>query len=499
MKKYIVERLFRSLISILLVTTLTYVIVFTLVPSNLIFRQDPNYNKMVTTPDKKDNYRNSVFERMGYISYYNSKELETKAEKIDSSVTVEPTKKNETIYKKYIASLGRGWQLKQFKESKRFYATRQIPIYERVWNFFTRLVVIDHPWKIKDSKNPNLERYVRPEMDPAVGPALVGSGTKHKYLIYFNGQFPFVHQNIVKFDLGTSYPTYANIPVIQVITQGQGRSLSKEVKFPTGVTKSSPIDIYSRTYKSPRLMDARDRANFGKDDAYSATRNNHAEPSMISNSFKIGIAGVLLSYLFGLPIGMLMSYYKDGLFDRFSTATTTFMLALPSIALVYIIRFIGSSVGLPDTFPLLGAGDPRSYVLPALILGILGTPGTVVWFRRYLVDLQGSDFVRFARAKGLTEAEISKHHLFKQAMVPIVNGIPQAIVSTIAGATLTETVFAFPGMGKMLIDAIKVANNSMVVGLVFIFAVLSIIALLVGDLLMTILDPRIKLSSKGGK
>ncbi len=84
-------------------------------------------------------------------------------------------------------------------------------------------------------------------------------------------------------------------------------------------------------------------------------------------------------------------------------------------------------------------------------------------------------------------------------MVPIVNGIPQAIVATIAGATLTETVFAFPGMGKMLIDAIKAANNSMVVGLVFIFAVLSILALLAGDILMTILDPRIKLSSKGGK
>lgn len=83
--------------------------------------------------------------------------------------------------------------------------------------------------------------------------------------------------------------------------------------------------------------------------------------------------------------------------------------------------------------------------------------------------------------------------------MPIVNGIPQAIVGTIAGATLTETVFAFPGMGKMLIDSIKAANNSMVVGLVFIFAVLSILALLVGDILMTILDPRIKLSGKGGK
>ncbi|MCG4470960.1 ABC transporter permease subunit, partial [Lawsonibacter sp. DFI.6.74] len=81
----------------------------------------------------------------------------------------------------------------------------------------------------------------------------------------------------------------------------------------------------------------------------------------------------------------------------------------PSIALIYIVRFLGSKIGLPDTFPLLGASDPRSYVLPALILGILGTPGTVVWFRRYIVDLQGSDFVRFARAKGLTEAEISKN------------------------------------------------------------------------------------------
>ncbi|MGT2935324.1 ABC transporter permease [Streptococcus castoreus] len=499
MKKYIFERILRSLISILLVTTLTYAIVFTLVPTSLIFKQDPNYNKMVTTPDKKTNYQNTIFNNMGYISYYNTKELQAKASKIDSSVTTAPTKANEKIYKKYINSIGNGWKLGRFTESKEFYAVRHIPIYERVWNFFSGLVVIDHPWKIKDPKNPNLERYIRPEIDPSVGPALVGSGTRHKYLVYFNKQFPFVHQNVITFNLGISYPTYANIPVVQVITQGQGKTLQKEVTFPTGKTKLSAIDIYSRTYRSPSTLDSRDIANFGKGDAYTKTQNNYVEPSMIGNSFKIGIIGVLLSYLFGLPIGMLMAYYKNGWFDRFSTAATTFMLALPSIALIYIVRFVGSKLGFPDTFPLLGADDARSYVLPALILGILGTPGTVVWFRRYIVDLQGSDFVRFARAKGLSEMEISQNHLFKQAMVPVVNGIPQSIVGTIAGATLTETVFAFPGMGKMLIDSIKSANNSMVVGLVFIFAVLSILGLLVGDILMTMLDPRIKLSSKGGK
>ncbi|EHJ56436.1 ABC transporter, permease protein [Streptococcus urinalis 2285-97] len=436
---------------------------------------------------------------MGYIEFYDSKELQQEASKQFKNVTTNPSASNKKYYQAFVAKLGSGWRLKQYKESKAYYAFRKIPIHERVWHFFRGLIVLDHPWKIKDPENPNLKRYITLENDKAVGPALVGSGTKHRYLIYFTKHFPFVHQNFITMNLGISYPTYANIPVTQVISQGQGRTQTREVTFPTGITKLSSIDIYSRTYKNPKNMDSRDKLNFGANDAYTATLNHYAEPSMISNSFKIGIIGVILSYLLGLPIGMLMAHFKDGIFDRGMTALTTFMLALPSIALIYIIRFMGSLVGLPDTFPLLGSGDPKSYVLPTIILGILGTPGTVIWFRRFLVDLQGSDFVRFARAKGLSEAEISKKHLFKQAMVPIVNGIPQAIVATIAGATLTETVFAFPGMGKMLIDSIKAANNTMVVGLVFIFSVLSILGLLCGDILMTILDPRIKLSNKGGK
>ena len=116
-----------------------------------------------------------------------------------------------------------------------------------------------------------------------------------------------------------------------------------------------------------------------------------------------------------------------------------------------------------------------------------------------MIDLQSQDFVRFARAKGLSEKEISNKHIFKNAMVPLVSGIPGAVIGVIQGATLTETVFAFPGMGKMLIDSVKASNNSMVVGLVFIFTGLSVFALLLGDILMTMLDPRIKLTTKGGK
>ena len=194
-----------------------------------------------------------------------------------------------------------------------------------------------------------------------------------------------------------------------------------------------------------------------------------------------------------------MARFKNTLFDSISTGALTFLMSLPTIALVYIIRLIGSAIGLPDSFPILGAGDWRSYVLPAVILGLLSAPWTAVWIRRYMIDLQSQDFVRFARAKGLSEKEISNKHIFKNAMVPLVSSIPNSVIGVITGATLTETVFAFPGMGKMLIDSVKASNNSMVVGLVFIFTCLSIFALLLGDILMTVLDPRIKLTSKGGK
>ena len=286
--------------------------------------------------------------------------------------------------------------------------------------------------------------------------------------------------------------------MLQVITQGQGQTKSSEVQFPTG-KKTSSVNIYSRTYKTPSKADSQDIAKYGEGDAYTATQSNYQNPSMIVSSAIIGLIGVAISYLIAVPLGSYMARLKNTWFDSISTGGLTFMMSLPTIALVYIVRLAGSTVGLPDSFPILGASDWRSYVLPAVILGLLSAPWTAVWIRRYMIDLQSQDFVRFARAKGLSEKEISNKHIFKNAMVPLVSSIPASIVGVIAGATLTETVFAFPGMGKMLIDSVKASNNSMVVGLVFIFTCLSIFALLLGDILMTVLDPRIKLTSKGGK
>ena len=98
-------RILRSLVSIFLVTTLIYTIIYTMVPRKLIFKQDTNYNKIATTADKRDNYENTVFERMGYIEYYDTKELQEKASSIDSSVTVDANDTNKAIESQTVSLL----------------------------------------------------------------------------------------------------------------------------------------------------------------------------------------------------------------------------------------------------------------------------------------------------------------------------------------------------------------------------------------------------------
>ena len=85
------------------------------------------------------------------------------------------------------------------------------------------MIQIDHPWKVKDASNPNLKHSLRIENDELVGWALVGSGTQYKYQIYFNGQFPYIHQNIVHLNLGTSYPTFAGQAVTSILQEDKGK------------------------------------------------------------------------------------------------------------------------------------------------------------------------------------------------------------------------------------------------------------------------------------
>ncbi|HJE15904.1 MAG TPA: ABC transporter permease, partial [Lapidilactobacillus dextrinicus] len=257
---------------------------------------------------------------------------------------------------------------------------------------------------------------------------------------------------------------------------------------------NSSDNIYSRQYQPAAKQDDMARERYG--DYYTKTSQNYADPSMIGTSFKSGMIALLITYIISIPMAILMARFKGRLFDKVGTGIVTVLISVPSLAFIYAFRYVGSSLfGFPDSFPTLGAENINSWVLPTFILGFLSVSSMVIWFRRYMIDQQSSDYVKFAKAKGLDDGEIYRKHIFKNASIPIVQGIPGQIIGLITGATMTETIFAMPGMGKMLPDSIIAHNNPLVISLVFIFTTIAVFSVLLGDILMTLVDPRIKLET----
>ena len=136
------------------------------------------------------------------------------------------------------------------------------------------------------------------------------------------------------------------------------------------------------------------------------------------------------------------------------------------------------------------------YVTPFVASLAASVAGTMKWMRRYMVDQMNSDYVKFARAEGLSEFEIFAKHIFKNAAIPITHGIPNTIIMALTGSIMMERLFAIPGVGGLLVQAIQAYDNSVILGVAFFYGFLSIIGSILGDITMSIMDPRISYSSK---
>lgn len=500
MKKYVLERLLRSLVSIFLVTTIAYVLIFSLVPRKNIFIDDPLISKLKGKPDDLLDYQNLQYDKSGYIEYKRIQDIcsTTEGSEDYNLCMSENTNVDNKVVQEFINNNKGNWQVNTMPESGRVYLTREIGNFERVAKFYKNLFVIDHPWKIQDESNPDLARGIGMSFASNQGlAALTCSGCENKSLLYIDGSFPFIHQNVVKLDLGLSYPQYERIPVTKVMTNKQGSPVVSPVEFETGVKSNSPLNLKKCTYKTTDSMDKMDNERFL--DNYANCEQVLEAPSMMNISLMTGTIAVLFAYAVGVPLGVGMARKKGLLPDKIGMAAITIMISVPSLAFIYFFRFFGNKLfGLPVLFPVLGATNIKSYILPTVILGMLSISGLMIWVRRYMIDQQSADYVKFAKAKGLSNKEISQRHIFRNAIIPITNGIPISIIGAIQGATITETVFAMSGMGKLLPEAIKGHNNAMVIGLLLIFTTLSVFAVFLGDIILTKVDPRISLDTKGG-
>ena len=184
---------------------------------------------------------------------------------------------------------------------------------------------------------------------------------------------------------------------------------------------------------------------------------------------------------------------------KYATAVVIIVIvqAVPAAAYHILIQFAGSqgALHLPMLFK---QGDLRSYILPIFSLAIGNIAYYAMWLRRYMVDESNKDYIRLARAKGLPSGAISRRHMFRNAMVPLIQYIPNSILFTLMGSLYVESLYSIPGMGGLLVTVIKRQEKSMVVALVLIYAAISILGLLFGDILMAILDPRISFTKKEG-
>ena len=215
-------------------------------------------------------------------------------------------------------------------------------------------------------------------------------------------------------------------------------------------------------------------------------------------SLELGITALAIALALGLPLGILMARSTRTRFrigDKLGTVFIVIIQAVPAAVYHILIQFAGSQTFLK--LPMLfEAGNLTSCILPVFSLSIGNIAYYAMWLRRYMVDEANKDYIRLARAKGVPEGRISRGHVFRNAMVPLIQYIPNSILFTLMGSLYVESLYSIPGMGGLLVSVIKRQDNNMVLALVVIYSVISILGLLFGDLLMALLDPRITLSRK---
>jgi oligopeptide transport system permease protein len=355
---------------------------------------------------------------------------------------------------------------------------------------------------VNDVQDPALtERYIRAEHDPYSGLfAVVGSGTTHKYQLYFDGRFPFIHQNWIHLNLGTSFTKFRGQEITDVINRPTGDQVKVQTQYPaklgTDEYINSAIDFHTLTYNSsPRTKT--EMKQFP--DQYTAYSYRIDGLSMLENSFVIGLIATAIAYLFGLPLGIAMARHKDGLGDKIGNGYIIFSIAVPGLARIFLFAAIGTTLfGLPYKFANAEA-KILAYILPTLSLALPSIGNLMKWMRRYMIDQMNSDYVKFARAEGMSEKEIYRKHISPNAMIYLVHGIPGNILGCLTGAIITERVYSVPGVGGLLTNAINGYDNGIIVACTVFYTTLSIISLILGDLLLAKYDPRISLSSsKGG-
>lgn len=227
-------------------------------------------------------------------------------------------------------------------------------------------------------------------------------------------------------------------------------------------------------------------------------------------SLGLGAASLILTYLVGVPVGVVQAVRRGRAADHILTIATTTVYAAPSfwiaLALVAVFTYGASAWGLPLwlRLPAFGLHAPgvelhgwiaaadlaRHSILPVGILGGIGAAGIARFARSSVADVLAADFVRTARAKGATPARVYFRHVLATVLPALIVLFALSLPGLVAGSIFIESVFAWPGMGKLMVNAITARDYPVIMGAAAVYAALVILANLAGDVALPLVDPR---------
>jgi oligopeptide transport system permease protein len=212
-------------------------------------------------------------------------------------------------------------------------------------------------------------------------------------------------------------------------------------------------------------------------------------------SIKLALSAIVLEIVFGIIVGVVAAVRRYSLIDTLSTVSTSVLVAVPVFWLGLMLQIVfGLRLqGTPFELPISGVQEGfRSYILPSITLASVFIAVTARLTRTTMLEVMRQDYVRTAMAKGLSERSVVFKHGLRNGLIPVVTNIGLDFGALIGGAVLTETVFAWPGIGRQVFIASTNHDNPVIIGTTIIFLVAFLLVNLAVDISYAFLDPRIR-------
>ncbi|MBX9974701.1 ABC transporter permease [Cytobacillus firmus] len=231
--------------------------------------------------------------------------------------------------------------------------------------------------------------------------------------------------------------------------------------------------------------------NFGTSFRY----NQEALPLVLERlpaTFELAAASMLVAIIIAIPLGIYSAKKRNSFIDLFITGGSVLGKAMPNFWLgIMLILLLAVNYQL---FPVSGRGSVMHMVLPAITLGTGIAAEMTRLIRSSMLEILNQDYIRTAKSKGASEMSVVFKHAFRNSLIPVVTIMGLQVSHLVSGALITETVFSWPGLGLLLVQAVNGRDMAVVQAAVFVIAILVIVVNLLTDIVYRVLDPRINYS-----